>query len=189
PCSANCRSWMASASARVIQEITALLRQLPQHRPILAHDLLGHFHLRRQFGVEGGQPDPVRRLQRVQFVALPEAQPGEQFLGQDDAGRIADGGDLELHGDSGRLVITHVIPASSSPATSLPRAASRAIWNDRAGMPPASPPSATPRPSLRERVGALRNLPPFLRDIWGTSKPLTLASLGLRLLRALVPVA
>ena len=71
----------------------------------------------------------------------------------------------------------------------LPQAASRAIWNDRAGMPPASPPSATPRPSLRERVGALRNLPPFLRDIWATSRPLTLASLGLRLLRALMPVA
>ena len=53
--------------------------------------------------------------------------------------------------------------------------------------PPAQP--ASPRPSLRERVGALRNLPPFLREIWATSKPLTLASLGLRLVRALVPVA
>ena len=48
------------------------------------------------------------------------------------------------------------------------------------------PPS---KPSLRERFDALRNLPPFLREIWATSKPLTLASLSLRLLRALVPVA
>jgi len=53
----------------------------------------------------------------------------------------------------------------------------------------AAAPGPAPRPSLRERVGALRNLPPFLREIWATSKPLTLASLGLRLLRALVPVA
>ena len=52
---------------------------------------------------------------------------------------------------------------------------------------PASPPGA--RPSLRARVGALRNLPPFLREIWATSRALTLASLGLRLLRALMPIA
>jgi ATP-binding cassette subfamily B protein len=45
------------------------------------------------------------------------------------------------------------------------------------------------RPSLRARVGALRNLPPFLREIWATSRTLTLASLGLRLLRALMPIA
>jgi ATP-binding cassette subfamily B protein len=38
-------------------------------------------------------------------------------------------------------------------------------------------------------VGALRNLPPFLREIWATSRALTLASLGLRLLRALMPIA
>jgi ATP-binding cassette, subfamily B, bacterial len=37
-------------------------------------------------------------------------------------------------------------------------------------------------------MGALRNLPPFLRQIWATSKPLTLASLGLRVIRALLPV-
>jgi ATP-binding cassette subfamily B protein len=61
----------------------------------------------------------------------------------------------------------------------------------RAASSPAPPPGtpAAPRPSLRERVGALRNLPPFLREIWATSKPLTLASLGLRLLRALMPIA
>lgn len=45
------------------------------------------------------------------------------------------------------------------------------------------------RKSLRERVGALRNLPPFLRQIWATSRAMTLASLGLRAVRALLPVA
>ncbi len=44
-------------------------------------------------------------------------------------------------------------------------------------------------PSLRERVGALRNLPPFLRQVWEASPALTMASLGLRVVRALLPVA
>ncbi|KRG68847.1 ABC transporter ATP-binding protein [Pseudoxanthomonas dokdonensis] len=48
--------------------------------------------------------------------------------------------------------------------------------------------TSTQRPSLRERFNAMRNLPPFLRQIWQTSPGLTLASLGLRLLRALLPV-
>jgi ATP-binding cassette subfamily B protein len=58
-------------------------------------------------------------------------------------------------------------------------------------VPAPSPDSGQRRPanpSLRERVGALRNIPPFLREIWGTSKPLTLASMGLRLVRALMPI-
>ncbi|MFC4728221.1 ABC transporter ATP-binding protein [Coralloluteibacterium thermophilus] len=42
--------------------------------------------------------------------------------------------------------------------------------------------------SLRERVGALRNLRPFLALIWQTSRALTLASIGLRLVRAVLPV-
>ena len=45
------------------------------------------------------------------------------------------------------------------------------------------------KPTLRERFDALRNLPPFLRMIWATSPSLTLSTLGLRLVRALVPVA
>jgi ATP-binding cassette, subfamily B, bacterial len=49
--------------------------------------------------------------------------------------------------------------------------------------------AAVPPSSLRARVGALRNLGPFLREIWATSPALTLASLGLRSLRALLPVA
>jgi ATP-binding cassette, subfamily B, bacterial len=45
------------------------------------------------------------------------------------------------------------------------------------------------QPSLRERFNALRNLPPFLRQIWATSPALTLATLGLRIVRAFLPVA
>ena len=43
--------------------------------------------------------------------------------------------------------------------------------------------------SFRERVSALRNLPPFLRLIWQTSPGLTLVTLALRAVRALLPVA
>src|SRR5688500_6275998 len=43
--------------------------------------------------------------------------------------------------------------------------------------------------SLRQRFSALRNLPPFLRLIWQTSRSLTIANATLRLLRAVLPVA
>ena len=55
------------------------------------------------------------------------------------------------------------------------------------GAPPPNKP-AQGRKSLRERVGALRNLPPFLKQIWQTSPGMTVASLALRLVRALLPV-
>ena len=42
--------------------------------------------------------------------------------------------------------------------------------------------------TFRERVGALRNLAPFVRLIWATSPRLTVATLGLRLARAVLPV-
>src|SRR5688572_16214941 len=51
----------------------------------------------------------------------------------------------------------------------------------------ALPPSADR--SWRERFGALRNLPPFLRLVWDTSPLLTVLTLSLRLVRALLPVA
>lgn len=56
---------------------------------------------------------------------------------------------------------------------------------------PARMPGGPPPPdrSFKERVGALRNLRPFLAMVWRTSPSLTLASLALRLLRALLPVA
>ena len=59
-------------------------------------------------------------------------------------------------------------------------------------VPPAAPPGSAPGPmpqSLRERFGALRNLPPFLRLVWQTSRTLTLAQCALRLSRAVLPVA
>ena len=43
--------------------------------------------------------------------------------------------------------------------------------------------------SLRERVGALRNLPQFLRLVWQAAPGLTAGNLALRLVRALLPVA
>ena len=47
-----------------------------------------------------------------------------------------------------------------------------------------------PRPtSWRERLGAMRNLPPFLAMVWGSSRPLTVTTLAVRLVRALLPVA
>ena len=51
-----------------------------------------------------------------------------------------------------------------------------------------APDPGAARPSFKERLSALRNLPPFLREIWRTSKPLTITTLGLRLVRALMPV-
>ena len=59
-----------------------------------------------------------------------------------------------------------------------------------AAQPPpiGGPPRPQPR-SLRERFGALRNLPPFLRLVWQTSPGLATGTLVLRLVRALLPVA
>jgi ATP-binding cassette subfamily B protein len=48
--------------------------------------------------------------------------------------------------------------------------------------------SAITGTSLRDRVGALRNLRPFLMMVWRTSPGLTSASLMLRLVRAVLPV-
>jgi ATP-binding cassette subfamily B protein len=66
---------------------------------------------------------------------------------------------------------------------------------DNGGRDPRSPSgqaafgsSATTRASLKERVGALKNLRPFLLMVWRTSRGLTSASLLLRLVRAVLPV-
>ncbi len=63
------------------------------------------------------------------------------------------------------------------------------------GRVPRGPATRTPKgPSLRntrtlkERVGALRHLWPFLAMVWRTSPQLTAASMLLRLLRALLPI-
>lgn len=62
----------------------------------------------------------------------------------------------------------------------------RTLHNQGIGMSPLEGPGAR---SLRERVGALRNLPPFVVMVWQTSPWLTCAALLLRLMRALLPVA
>jgi ATP-binding cassette subfamily B protein len=56
---------------------------------------------------------------------------------------------------------------------------------------PAPGPHGEPPParSFRERLGALRNLPPFLKLVWQTSRALTAIDAVLRLARALLPVA
>src|SRR4249919_521724 len=56
-------------------------------------------------------------------------------------------------------------------------------------IPTGTGPPRPGQPSLRDRFNALRNLPPFLRLIWATSPGLTLATLGLRVLRAFLPIA
>jgi ATP-binding cassette subfamily B protein len=50
-------------------------------------------------------------------------------------------------------------------------------------------PSTINTSSFRERVGALRNLRPFLAMVWATSPSLTATTVVLRLMRALLPVA
>jgi ATP-binding cassette subfamily B protein len=58
------------------------------------------------------------------------------------------------------------------------------------GGGPREPPPAKPAPkSLRERFVALRNLPPFMRELWASSPPLLIADILLRIVRAVLPVA
>jgi len=59
-------------------------------------------------------------------------------------------------------------------------------------MPPPPGASGMPPPtgtSWGQRFGALRNLPPFFRQIWNTSPLFTVLTLVLRVARALLPVA
>lgn len=50
-------------------------------------------------------------------------------------------------------------------------------------------PLAEKPPSWGERLRAMRNLPPFLRMVWGTHRGMVVAICALRLLRAFVPLA
>jgi ATP-binding cassette, subfamily B, bacterial len=45
-----------------------------------------------------------------------------------------------------------------------------------------------PAVTWRDRLRALRNLPPLLRMVWNTSPPLTTATIALRVISALIPV-
>ena len=51
-----------------------------------------------------------------------------------------------------------------------------------------APPPIPPQ-TWRERLGALRNLPPYLKLVWQTSPGISVAQAVLRLVRALLPVA
>ena len=68
----------------------------------------------------------------------------------------------------------------------------RYSYGGRDARPPSGPTafgsSAIAGTSLKERVGALKNLRPFLMMVWYTSRGLTAASLALRLVRAVLPV-
>jgi ATP-binding cassette subfamily B protein len=66
---------------------------------------------------------------------------------------------------------------------------------DPSGVPPgpgdrhrARARDPVPSRSLTERFGALRNLPPFVKLAWRTSRRLTTVGIALRLVRALLPV-
>ena len=52
-------------------------------------------------------------------------------------------------------------------------------------MPPPLPPVQL---NFRERFSAMRNVRPFLAEIWATSKSLTIAAVIIRLIRALLPI-
>ncbi|HEV2147163.1 MAG TPA: ABC transporter ATP-binding protein [Longimicrobiaceae bacterium] len=52
-----------------------------------------------------------------------------------------------------------------------------------------SPPRAGGGPSWGDRIRAVRNVPPFLRMVWGTHRGYTLGIAALRLVRAFVPIA
>ena len=74
------------------------LRELAQQRAALAHHPLGGFHLAGELRIERGELDAVGKLRSVERVALLDAKAREQLPGQDDAGGIANGGDLDFHG-------------------------------------------------------------------------------------------
>ena len=56
------------------------------------------------------------------------------------------------------------------------------------GGPRGTPPPPAPK-NLRERFSALRNLPPFLRELWRAGPGLLVADVALRIVRAVLPVA
>ena len=95
-----------------------------------------------------------------------------------------------LHGTRMRARVYAHAPASTGLADHAPTLFTSTVpqrQHNRAMPEPTRRPPA--KPSLRERFDALRNLPPFLRQIWATSPALTLSTLGLRIIRSLLPIA
>lgn len=85
-----------------------LLRQFTQDGAALFHDAAGFGHVGLEGRVGWGEAHAVRGLDDVKGIALGEAETGQHFLGQDDADRVANGGELE--GGHGRdSVATYVI--------------------------------------------------------------------------------
>lgn len=60
------------------------------------------------------------------------------------------------------------------------------LFRDR---PAAAPKAADDKKSLKEQVGALKNLPKFFRLIWETSPAMTIGNLLLRLIKSALPLA
>src|SRR5205814_10493554 len=71
--------------------------------------------------------------------------------------------------------------------------AARLAWGggSRYGFIMSSPhrPQEKERPSWRERIAALRYVPPLVRLVWQTHRGFTLVMVLLRLVRAFIPVA
>ncbi|WP_210463496.1 ABC transporter ATP-binding protein [Rufibacter roseolus] len=62
-----------------------------------------------------------------------------------------------------------------------------AFWDNLFGRKP--PRQGQPQLSVKERVSALKHLPPFLKMVWQTNPRMAFINVVLRLLRAAVPVA
>ncbi len=52
-----------------------------------------------------------------------------------------------------------------------------------------SPPLPANQMNMRQRFSAMRNIAPFMREIWATSKSMTVSSISIRLIRAFLPIA
>ena len=72
------------------------------------HDAASDGHLGLEIRVGGRKTDTVFGFDGVQGVALADAEFGEEFLGQDDADRVADLGEFE-DGHDGGFVTKEVI--------------------------------------------------------------------------------
>src|SRR6185369_1879958 len=121
------------------------------------------------------QRDELRGVQRAVVAVAPEGSevhsPGTKGLLYERSKARA------LHFGREQMPKNYTMGGRAGPSTGSPGL----------GAGPAIP---LPGPqSMRERFGALRNLPPFLKLIWQTSRALTTGDLLLRLVRALLPVA
>ena len=80
PCSASCSSWIAMISSRDSQTVTSQARAA-RVSPAL-HQLAGHRHLLLELRVRRGQPHAIRHVDRVQRVALADAELRKSSFGR-----------------------------------------------------------------------------------------------------------